>query len=273
MVKFIIGFVVFSLSAPAFASEAQHVSVTVEGANDDYTPTGLSVKPGDLVLVGATGKVALGAWAGSTDPNGKGGPCHGFDTDGALIFKIGATAAERAGKRKVILADAAGELKLKVRDTRYSDNSGAYAVDVVLLPKNMQPPEPIRVDVDVANDEWTPSDLKVEIGDLLLIAAKADTAGVKFKNAHPRAKGPDGVQCSGTVSVRSENDGALMMKIGTSQYRRAGAMNFMVSDGAGPVKFRARLEKPAGNSGTYKVAVWKFPKGSIPLTESVEADE
>src|SRR5262249_9935800 len=151
-----------------------HKSLSVDGANDDYTPTGITVKHGDLILIGASGEVVTGAWAGKTDPNGHSGRCGGSDTDGALMFKIGATAPHKAGKHKLAVAESDGELKLKVRDTKYNDNKGSFSVDVIRIPGQMRPPEPTKVVVDVANDEWTPSDLKVEKGDLVLVSARVD---------------------------------------------------------------------------------------------------
>lgn len=275
MLRGLVGMTLVAAAWSAFAGEAQRVTVSVEGGNDDYTPTGISIKSGDLVLIGASGVVVTGAWSGRTDPHGHLGRCGGTDSDGALVFKVGSTAPQKAGKHKLVIAEAQGELKLKVRDTKYSDNSGAFAVDVIRIPQDAVPPQSAKVAVDVANDEWTPSDLKVDVGDLLIVAAQVDAGQpVRFVNADPRSPGtPEGVRCAGQVAVSSQNDGALMVKIGTSEYRRAGSVNFLLADAAGGVKFRARLEKPAGNRGTYNVMVFKFPRGTIPITDSLAAGE
>lgn len=263
------------IAAPSFAEDIERKAISVDGANDDYTPTGIMVRKGDLVLISSSGKVSTGAWAGITDPNGHLGRCASADTDGALVYKIGATAAQKAGKHKLVGVDADGELKLKVRDTKYSDNKGSFSVEVWKLPGRMRPPEPTKVSVDVANDEWTPSDLKVEKGDLVVVIAQVDPAGaVQFKNADARASGtPEGLRCDGTVKVQSENDGALMMKVGTSEYRRAGAINFMIADAVGPVKFRARLQHPPGNKGTYKVVAFRFAAATLPANANIASDE
>lgn len=275
MLKAFIG-AAFLTASPAFAGEQiEHKSVMVEGANDDYTPVGLTVKKGDLVLIGAAGLISTGPFAGKTDPNGHRGRCGNEDTDGALMFKVGSTAAQKAGKHKLVIAQNDGELKLKVRDTKYSDNKGTFAVDVIRIPSHLKPPKPASLTIDVGNDEWTPSELKVDKGDLVIVAAQVDPATkVSFVNADRRATGtPEGLRCDGDEKIRSENDGALMMKIGTSEYRRAGALNFMVADAVGPVKFRARLEHPAGNTGNYQVAVFRFPASTIPPTENLAANE
>jgi hypothetical protein len=275
MLKFIAAALVL-VATPAFAEDIiEHKSLTVEAGNDDYTPTGINVKKGDAVLIGASGIISTGAFAGKTDPNGHFGRCGSDDTDGALVYKIGPTAAQKAGKHKLVAAQTEGELKLKVRDTKYSDNRGSYAVDVIRIPRHMKPPEPIKLVVDVANDEWTLSDLKVEKGDLVIVAAAIDPANkVQFVNADPRATGtPEGLRCEGHIKIESENDGALMMKVGTSEYRRAGTLNFMVADTAGAVKFRARLQRPAGNKGTYKVGAYKFAASTIPTTANIASNE
>ena len=45
---------ILALSSAASAA-IEHRRVTVEGTNDDYTPSGLTLKKGDFVLVSATG--------------------------------------------------------------------------------------------------------------------------------------------------------------------------------------------------------------------------
>jgi hypothetical protein len=262
-------------AAPVFAEGIERKSLSVEGANDDYTQTGLNVKKGDLVLIGASGVVSTGAFNGRTDPNGHFGRCGENDTDGALMYKVGPTAAQKAGKHKLVVVQTDGELKFKVRDTKYSDNEGSYSVDVLRIPGHMKPPEPTKVMVDVANDEWTPSELKVEKGDLVVVAAQNDPANqVRFTNADSRSTGtPEGARCQYGVKVQSDNDGALMMKVGTSEYRRAGALNFMVADAVGAVKFRARLQHPAGNRGSYKVVAFKFPAATIAATGNIASGE
>jgi hypothetical protein len=175
----------------------------------------------------------------------------------------------------LVVAQTDGELKFKVRDTKYSDNSGSYSVDVVRIPGHMKPPAPTKLDVDVGNDEWTPSDLNVEKGDLVLVGAQNDQARtVRLINADAGSTGtPEGLRCDSGTKMHSDNDGALMMKVGTSEYRRAGALNFMIADAVGSVKFRARLRHPAGNRGTYKVTVFKFPASAIPAVESFASGE
>jgi hypothetical protein len=266
MIRTFVAAVVLLSSARAFAGDIEHKSLTVEAANDDYTPTGINVSKGDVVLIGASGMIVTGPFAGTTDPNGHAGRCGNADTDGALMYKIGATAPQKAGKHKLVGVETEGELKFKVRDTKYNDNKGSFKVDAIRFASKIKPPSLIQTTVDVANDEWTASELTVSKGDVVLVFAKIDPANpVHFVNADARATGtPEGIRCEGVVKVESENDGALMMKVGTSEYRRAGALNFMVADTDGPVKFRARLVHPAGNKGVYKVGAYKFPANAIP---------
>jgi hypothetical protein len=262
---------------PAFAAdEIERKAVTVLAANDDYTPTGIDAKLDDLILIGASGAIITGPMAGKTDPNGHTGRCGWSSTDGALMLRVGSSAPVKAGRHSLWPAGRDGEVKLKVRDTKYSDNRGEFSVDVIRIPHSMKPPKPTRLLVDVANDEWTASDLKVDKGDLVLVLSRvAKGSQVRLVNADARATGtPDGLRCNGKGKrIHSENDGALMMKVGTGEYRRAGRANFMVADVTGPVKFRARLQHPAGNKGTYKVVVFKFPAGTIPASENLASRE
>ncbi len=262
---------------PAFAGDGiERKAVTVLAVNDDYTPTGINAKFDDLILIGASGVIITGPIAGKTDPNGHTGRCGWSSTDGALMLRIGPSAPVKAGRHSLWLAPREGEVQLRVRDTRYSDNRGEFSVDVIRIPHLMKRPEPTTLLVDVANDEWTASDLNVDKGDLVLVLSRvAKGSQVDLVNADARATGtPDGLRCDGRGKrIRSENDGALMMKVGTGEYRRVGKANYMVADVTGPVKFRVRLQHPAGNKGTYKVIVFKFPAGTIPVSENLASTQ
>ncbi len=262
---------------PAFAAdEIERKVVTVLAANGDFTPTGITAKLDDLILIGASGVIITGPIAGKTDPNGHTGRCGFSSTDGGLMLKVGPSAPVKAGRHSLWVARGQGEVELKVRDTKYSDNSGEFSVDVIKIPHLMKRPKPTTLLVDIANDEWTASDLNVDKGDLVLVRSRvAKGSQVKLVNADARATAtPDGLRCDGKGKwIHSENDGALMMKVGTGEYRRAGQANFMVADASGPVKFRARLQHPARNKGTYKVVVFKFPAGTIPASENLASKE
>jgi len=169
--KSIIGLVVLA-ALPAVAEGIERKRLTVEAANDDYKPTGIMLKRSDLILIGASGKISTGPFAGETQPDGHQGYCGQSDADGALMYKVGTSGAVKAGSHRTVIPDHEGELKFKVRDTKYSDNSGVYLVGVTRIAGDIAPkPEPTKLTVEVANDEWTPSNVTVEKGDLLVIAA------------------------------------------------------------------------------------------------------
>lgn len=115
-------------TAPSTASQVQpRVRVlSVAGNNSDWTSTGLVVQQDELVFGIATGKVAYAGWGTPpAEPDTKG--------SGGLEMRIGTTVSA-AGK--AWMADSqSGELKLRVRDGKYSDNSGAFGVLMIVLPR------------------------------------------------------------------------------------------------------------------------------------------
>jgi len=183
------------------------------------------------------------------------------------MYKVGTSGAVKAGSHRTVIPDHEGELKFKVRDTKYSDNSGVYLVGVTRIAGDIAPkPEPTKLTVEVANDEWTPSNVTVEKGDLLVIAAgPSPTMPVSLRTAREGAPGtPDGIRCVGMSAVNFDNDGALMMKIGTGDYLRASSLGFVYANASGPVKFRVRLDRHEGNKGAYNVTLFKFAANTLP---------
>ncbi len=262
----VIAFVLIA-ALPAVAANMERKRLTVEAANDDYTPTGIMVKKGDLILIGARGEISTGPFAGKTQPDGHQGYCGQSDDDGALMYKVGTSGALKAGSHKTVIPDHEGELKFKVRDTKYSDNSGAFLVGVTHIGRDIEPkPKATELTVEVANDEWTPANVTVDKGDLLVIAAgPSPTMPVALRTARDGAPGtPDGIRCLGMRAVNFDNDGALMMKIGTGDYLRASSVGFIYANASGPVKFRVRLDRHEGNKGAYNLAVFKFAANTLP---------
>lgn len=104
--------------------------VTVNSKNDEWTATDLTVDKGDLVVIEASGKVVVGSWAGETDANGTGGKQLG-----RLMFKTGDSGGDAIGASYFyVAATKVGLLKLKVFDTKYEDNDGAFTVTVRRIP-------------------------------------------------------------------------------------------------------------------------------------------
>jgi hypothetical protein len=218
----------------------------VEGANDDYTETELSVKKGDLIFVGAKGSVVTGSWNGATGtPWGHGGACgSGSEADGALVMKIGSGNPVRVGDDSSIEADRDGALKLKVRDTKYSDNSGAYEVKIIILSAQTLG-EPKALEIEAANDEWTPAEMTVSKGDVVVVRASGEVTVLGAK------RGPAGLRCGG-----GDADGGLSAKIGTTSVVRLGEVAAVPATASGPLKLRVRSgAKYEGNKGKYQVRI------------------
>jgi hypothetical protein len=105
-----------------------HVRVTIAGVNDDWTSTTLTVAPGDLLLLSADGRVRVGQFMGEVGPDGA--PTG----EGVVELKIGVNPGQRVGGKAFLIADQAGEVKLRVHDSRYDDNAGSFQVSVILIP-------------------------------------------------------------------------------------------------------------------------------------------
>ena len=105
-------------------------------ANQQWTPTGLTVRSGDVLTFNASGEAQLGNGA-TAKPSGTGdgrrienGPLPQVPA-GALIAKVGNGAPfPVGGPTATVTMPAAGQLFLGVNDDFVGDNSGGYRVDV-----------------------------------------------------------------------------------------------------------------------------------------------
>lgn len=122
-------------ASPAPCPSVSRIKIAVQGQNDEWTSTQLRLEKGDLLFVAAGGAVKVGDWIGEVGPKGAGGG------EGRLLAKIGSAAAAPTGERLVALIDGAGVLKLKVEDSKYTDNSGAFTVEVIRVPAALVPTE------------------------------------------------------------------------------------------------------------------------------------
>jgi hypothetical protein len=109
--------------------------VSIAGTNDEWTTSGLTVHPGDLIIVRAGGLVKVGQYTGEVDANGSAG--NGV---GILQIKVGVGAGKPAGKSALHVSEVTGEVKFRVSDSRYDDNSGEFSVDVLIIPVSALPP-------------------------------------------------------------------------------------------------------------------------------------
>jgi hypothetical protein len=114
-------------------STIKHERVSVAATNDEWTPTPITLSPGDILLVLAGGRVRVGNVVGEAGPNGL------STGEGALQLKIGVGAGTRAGARAFVIAEQGGQVKLRIYDTRYNDNAGEFEVSLIQIPASAIP--------------------------------------------------------------------------------------------------------------------------------------
>ena len=130
----------FLLTVPATLhaqDKSQGHQFQLAAGNDEWTTTGLKLAAGDLVVIFATGTVRVGQVAGEVDANGHGRQVNGL---GYIEGKVGAGSPFAVGGRFAFTADQTGTLKLRVYDTNYADNSGAFTVTVIRILASQIPP-------------------------------------------------------------------------------------------------------------------------------------
>jgi hypothetical protein len=251
---------VLLVGSAAAATKVERLIVKVEGANDEWTPTSLTIREGDLLVALATGSVKIGPVLGQTGPEGR---QNGF---GALQMKIGTTHVRVIGAQAIV-ENQAGPVKLRVQDSKHTDNAGAFDVQLIRIPADLlsEPKvapqdasivaatraqvENVIVKVEGANDEWTPTSLSIVHGDLLVSLAGGS---VKITEA-ARATGPNG---------REDGTGSLQMKVGTASSGTVGS-KAIIQNKAGAVKLRILDSHHADNAGSFGVQLIKVPRDLI----------
>jgi hypothetical protein len=134
-----VAFLLLSSSYIARAqTEVRTVQVQVAAVNDEWTGTGVKVVPGDLVTVFASGNVKVGQMTGSVDADGIN--TNGTQTGVAVLQgKVGAAQIFNVGKRYAFTISEPGTFKLRLKDSRYDDNGGAFTVTIILVPAALIP--------------------------------------------------------------------------------------------------------------------------------------
>jgi hypothetical protein len=114
------------------------ISMRVEGKNDEWASAGVVAHPGDVVAIFASGFINNGSVGDSQ-----------FDADGCLLngrcqkssglaMKVGDETVH-AGSSFVWMSTATGPVKLRFIDDAYTDNSGEYSVELLLIPASAIP--------------------------------------------------------------------------------------------------------------------------------------
>jgi hypothetical protein len=113
----------------------QHIQLSVNAADPIWTPTGITVTPGDLLHIQAEGMVTIGPHHPKVNPDG----APSLLNAGALEFKITVHSAHLVGTAGCFIADQNGEVMVRVHDRRYEDNAGTYTVRILHVPAQTMP--------------------------------------------------------------------------------------------------------------------------------------
>jgi hypothetical protein len=121
-----------SNSANTGALTAQGVSIS---SQQQWTPTGITVRRGDWVTFNTSGNVRIGGEGNPTaGPDGLNAQAPGAPLAnapaGALVGRVGNSAPFMVGSRNRVQMPAAGQLFLGVNDGHLQDNDGAFQVQV-----------------------------------------------------------------------------------------------------------------------------------------------
>lgn len=123
-------------TAPTSGTAAAPGTVVVSG-NQQWTPTGLTVRKGEVIRFNTTGEVRVGP--GSDDVANPAGVLGGRTAPGtpipssivgALIGRIGNGAPFGIGNQTSVPMPASGVLFLGINDNNHSDNSGEFRVEI-----------------------------------------------------------------------------------------------------------------------------------------------
>jgi hypothetical protein len=122
-------------AAPAWASgELVHHKLMVAAVNDDWTRTGIVLEAGQLVVIMADGTAKVRSYGSGVGP-------QGLDNGaGRLEGKIGQAPAFLVGTSVAFYAKEEGPLKVRIKDSNYTDNVGGYTVDILVLKPVAIPP-------------------------------------------------------------------------------------------------------------------------------------
>jgi hypothetical protein len=110
---------------------------------NDFTTTDICVNKNDLITIEASGQIRVGAFVGTSDPDGRtaglfGASLEAYNIVGefnhaALLYRIqGESQWKVAGKRRQFVAGNPGCIQLQVNDNKKDDNYGNYIVEITV---------------------------------------------------------------------------------------------------------------------------------------------
>jgi hypothetical protein len=128
------------LAAPAeVCPSIRHEILTVRAEREEWTSAALNIRPNDVILVYAGGRLTVGS--GGTTVSAKGLA----DGSGSLEMKVGTGTVVPAGTRWFGSFRDYGTLKFRVAATRRADLAGSFKVNLVVIPADTFP-ETVNLD-------------------------------------------------------------------------------------------------------------------------------
>jgi hypothetical protein len=130
-----------SADAAEACKAIRHEILHVPADRDDWTSAQLTIRPNDVILVHAGGRLSVGGDAGRTT-----GAKGLADGSGALEMKVGTGTVAPVGTRWFGSFRDYGTLKFRIAAVRRPQLAGSYEVNLVVIPAEILP-ETIRLEL------------------------------------------------------------------------------------------------------------------------------
>ena len=116
-------------------------TVSVDIRRDDWTPATIRIRPGDIVIVRASGVVKLAhTLLGEIGPKGIANGSGRLDMKVFTESKADTAPVVPVGDRWVGSFREPVTVRFRVNSERYQENSGAYRVSLIVIPAAALPP-------------------------------------------------------------------------------------------------------------------------------------
>jgi hypothetical protein len=116
-------------------------TVTVDIRKDDWTAAAVRIRPGDIVIVHASGVVKLAhTLLGEIGPKGTANGSGRLDMKVFTESKVDTAPVVPVGDRWVGSFREPVTVRFRVNSERFQENAGAYKVSVIVVPAGALPP-------------------------------------------------------------------------------------------------------------------------------------
>ena len=116
-------------------------TISVDIRRDEWTPATVRIRPGDIVIVRASGVVKLAhTLLGEIGPKGTANGSGRLDMKVFTESKVDTAPVVPIGDRWVGSFREPVTVRFRVNSERYADNSGAYRVSLIVIPAAALPP-------------------------------------------------------------------------------------------------------------------------------------